>query len=77
VSFRDTINGWKVSGCIIRFKDGQSVTVVRDHTEWLEKLGNGTSWSRPAFGVVVHRFPPEGIALPDNKQEFIGNENRV
>jgi hypothetical protein len=37
----------------------------------LQELGNNTKLVKPRYPVVVHRFPTDGIVLPDNEHEFI------
>jgi hypothetical protein len=63
--------GTTKTGYVIRFKEEQSFTTAEANTEWLDELGNDTKLVKPRFGVVVHRFPTEGISLPENKQEVI------
>ncbi|KIW36021.1 uncharacterized protein PV06_11676 [Exophiala oligosperma] len=63
--------GTTKTGYVIRFRDEHSWTTAETNTGWLEKLGNDTKLAKPRFGVVVHRFPTEGISLPENKQEVI------
>lgn len=63
--------GTTKTGYVIRFKDEQSFATAEASTEWLGKLGNDTKLVKPRFGVVVHRFPTDGIILPENKQDVI------
>lgn len=59
------------TGYVVRCKDAQSAATAKAHTEWLQELGNNTKLVKPRFPVVVHRFPTDGIMLPDNEHEFI------
>lgn len=59
------------TGYVVRCKDEQSAATAKTHTEWLQKLGNKTKLVKPRHPVVVHRFPTDGIVLPDNEHEFI------
>jgi hypothetical protein len=63
--------GTTKTGYVIRFKDEQSIAAAKANTEWLEKLGNDTKLVKPRFGVVVHRFPTDGITLPETKHDVI------
>ena len=63
--------GTTKTGYVSRFKDEQSTTTAKTNTEWLEKLGNGTKLVKPRFSVVVHRFPTNGVTLPENKHNTI------
>jgi hypothetical protein len=59
------------TGYVLRCKDERSAMTAKTHTEWLHELGNNTKLVKPRYPVVVHRFPTEGIVLPDNEHEFI------
>jgi hypothetical protein len=63
--------GTTKTGYVIRFKEEQSFATAEANTEWLDRLGNDTKLIKPRFGVVVHRFPTDGITLPENKQDVI------
>ena len=58
------------TGYVVRCKDEQSAQKAKTHTEWLQELGNNTKLVKPRYAVVVHRFPTEGIELPEHEDEF-------
>ncbi|KIW35879.1 uncharacterized protein PV06_11800 [Exophiala oligosperma] len=59
------------TGYVVRCKDEQAAATAKAHTEWLQELGNNTKLVKPRYPVVIHRFPTDGIVLPDNEHEFI------
>jgi hypothetical protein len=59
------------TGYVVRCKDEQSAATAKTHTGLLQELGNNTKLVKPRYPVVVHRFPTDGIVLPDNEHEFI------
>ena len=58
------------TGYVVRCKDEQSAQKAKTHTQWLQGLGNNTKLVKPRYPVVVHRFPTEGIMLPEHEDEF-------
>ena len=63
--------GTTKTGYVIRFKNEASAGKAKANAGWLEKLGNGTKLVKPKFGVVVHRFPTQGISLPSDEARVI------
>lgn len=59
------------TGYVIRFKNQASAEMARNHTEWLNELGNNTKLVKPRFGVVVHRTPTEDFDLENANTKAI------